>query len=174
MEILRYNDDRDKAYGIAGMVVALKAIDEYECLSYVDMDAEASESVVYAIEYGLRGNPRMSAKLVWQQIFKDLRVTGIATVGNLYSRRVLLGHRRPDRREYAALCDAFRQDAAEHLSLDEEEVQSVFDMCCNYVERIFSYASNCDATHSLASRLVSRRRLSASELSDVLAQLGLR
>lgn len=173
MEILKYCDERDKAYGIAGMAVVLKVLQEEQYLSFVDLDASASECVCFSSDFALRGNPLMSAKMVWNQIFNELRVTSIATLGNLVCRRALLDSRRPDRDEYAAIRDAVMSDAAEHLSLDSEEVEAFYEHCRGYALRIFGLDEACRAAKTLATHIISRRRLSGSEVTDLLSGRGI-
>ena len=80
---LQYSDDRDKAYGVAGMTITLVALDGEDYFSGIDLDAPAGEHIIMSHDYGFRGNPRMSAKVVWEQIMRELRITASLALGNL-------------------------------------------------------------------------------------------
>ncbi len=84
---LRYTDERDKSYGIAGMAITLVACDGEHLLAEIHLDAEPGECMVMTHDFGFKGNPRMSAKIVWEQTLKDLRITTSMALGNLACRR---------------------------------------------------------------------------------------
>lgn len=171
---LGYRDERDKCYGITGMAITLVALDGEEYLAAVNLDADAAECVEMAPGFAFRGNPRMSAKIVWEQTLKDLRLTTSLALGNLACRRYVLDHDRISRIEAANLRDAMRGDAGEHCGLDSDEADRLFDSCLSYVDRIFSHSPVHTVAHSFAASLAERRSMTASEVVELLASLGLR
>lgn len=174
MQNLQYKNERDKAYGLAGMAVGIRALDGEEYIAYIDLDADTAESFRFTPEFSFHGNPRMSAKIVWQQTLNDLRLIGTAIVANLECRRRLLDHGMPAQDEYAACRDALRLDAKNHLDLDDDEIDALFESCRNYAVRLFRHQGVCDLTHSFAARIIERRKLSGAEAVELLAALGLR
>ena len=68
---LAYADEKDKTYGITGMAITLVALDGEEYLAAIDLDAEAGEHLRMSHDFGFKGNPRMSAKIVWEQTLRD-------------------------------------------------------------------------------------------------------
>ena len=64
---LHYTDDRDMAYGVAGMTITLVALDGEEYFAGIDLDAPAGEQMLMSHDFGFKGNPRMSAKIVWER-----------------------------------------------------------------------------------------------------------
>ncbi len=171
---LSYTDDRDKAYGITGMTITLVACDGEHLLSQIDLDAAPGETMAMTHAYGFRGNPRMSAKIVWSQTLGDLRTTASMALGNLACRRYVLAHRRLNRAEADALRDVIRGEAMEHCALEADEADALFDECLRFVDGIFTHSRVHDLAHSFAAELSERRNMSAGEAFELLQRLGLR
>ncbi|MCM1067587.1 MAG: hypothetical protein NC418_08465 [Muribaculaceae bacterium] len=171
---LRYTDERDKTYGIAGMTITLVACDGMEFLSEIRLDAEPGESMVMTHDYGFKGNPRMSAKIVWSQTLRQLRTTAYMALGNIACRRYVLSHRTLADSDTAPIREALRGEASDHCSLEADEADRLFDSCMAQVDRIFRHATVHEAAHSFANQLASRRTISADEAVEILARLGIR
>lgn len=170
---LHYSNDRDKSYGIAGMAVTLVAMDGAAYLSRIDLDADGPDAVVLDAAYAMSGNPRMSAKVVWQRTLADLRLYMSMILGNVVCRRYLLDHRRPSHDELDALRQALRADAGEHLGLDDDESDRLFDSCHNYAIKLYSHDGICRVARSFADTLAQRRQMPACDVAEVLSSLGL-
>ncbi len=171
---LRYTDERDKSYGIAGMAITLVACDGEHLLAEIHLDAEPGECMVMTHDFGFKGNPRMSAKIVWEQTLKDLRITTSMALGNLACRRYILAGKGLSQEETDGLRDAVRTEAHEHCSLEDDEADRLFDSCYRYVDRIFRHSGIRSVADGFADHLTRRRTLSAVEAIELLAQLGLR
>ncbi len=171
---LRYTDERDKTYGIAGMAITLAACDGMQLLSEIRLDAEPGECMVMALDYGLKGNPRMSAKIIWAQTLNELKATASMALGNIACRRYVLGHHTLSEKDTAPIREAVRGEAKKYCSLDTDEADTLFDSCLSMVDRIFRHTSIHDAARAFATQLASRRSMSADEAVDLLARLGIR
>lgn len=171
---LRYADERDKSYGIAGMTITLVACDGEESLAEIHLDAEPGECMVMSHAFGLKGNPRMSAKIVWHQTLNDLRLSTSMALGNIVCRRYILGGRGLSPSDTAQLRSAVLADAAEYCSLDEDESGRLFDSCLGYVDRIFRQRAVAGVVEAFAEQLTHRRSMTASEAIELLAGLGVR
>lgn len=171
---LRYIDERDKSYGIAGMTITLVACDAANLLSEIHLDAEPGECMVMTHDFGLKGNPRMSAKLLWEQTVSDLRTTTSMALGNIACRRYVKEQRRLSDRDTEPIREAVRGEALEHCELDRDEADSLFSHCLTFVDRVFRHATVQDAAHSFAAELAQRRSMSVNEAIELLARMGLR
>ena len=170
---LQYISDRDKAYGVAGMTITLVALDGEDYFSGIDLDAPAGEHIIMSHEYGFRGNPRMSAKIIWKQTMQELKLTASLALGNITCRRYLLDHKRVPDGELMALREALRYDAGEHLGMDSDEADRMFENCRQYADRLFRHQGVAGIAHSFAGRLADQHRMSAAEALEILASLGL-
>ncbi len=170
---LSYNNERDKTYGITGMAITLVVLDGEDFLSHINLDAEADACIEMSHEFGFKGNPRMSAKIIWEQTLRDLRLTASMALGNVTCRRYILDHKGLSTEDTTSLREALRQDANDHCGLERDETDRLFDSCLNYVDRIFRTRGVADIADAFANELSSRRSMSGQEAAEILAQLGL-
>ncbi len=169
---LRYADERDKSYGVAGMAIAVVAYDCEDALAAIDMDAAPGQCVEFGSEFYFSGNPRLSAKIAWTEILKQFRLATGLLVANAMSRSYVQHRRRlaPDT-EKALRSAMHTSGAAEEVQLDEDEIDAVIDRNIEFFDRVFQMKATHDAAHALAADLVARRRLSAAETVDRLAAM---
>lgn len=172
--ILSYTDETDKAYGLAGSTITLVAADGEHYLAALDLDADPAEAITLVSGFGVKANPRMSAKVVWTQAVKELRVFTLMAIGNVVCRAAQRSHRSLSAEEEALLRSVVTEEAANHCELDSDEAAELFDTNLMFVERLFNHASIGPVVRSFASTLSSRRRLSGAEAVEILASLGLR
>ncbi len=170
---LHYTDSRDKAYGVAGMAITHVALDGEDFFAGIDLDAPAGEHLIMSHDYGVRCNPRMSAKVVWEQTLRELRLTASLALANITCRRYLLAHMSVRPAELDALRDALRHDASVHLDMDGDEADSIFEECRSYADRLFRHHGVADIAHNFAGRLADRHQMSGREALEILASLGL-
>lgn len=174
LNILRYSDSRDNAYGLAGMTITLVALDGESYFDAIDLDAAVGDQMAMSHDFGLRGNPRMSAKIIWEQTMRELRLSAMLALGNVTCRRYLLDHRTLNADELHAVRYALRHDAGEHLELDNDEADNLFDSCRQYTDRLFRHPGVVEISHNFAGRIAKQRRMSAAEAIEILASLGLK
>lgn len=171
---LAYADEKDKTYGITGMAITLVALDGEDYLAAIDLDADAGEHLRMSPDFGFKGNPRMSAKIVWEQTLRDLRLTTSMAIGNVACRRYVMAHRGISSADTAELRNAMRQDATDHCGLDTDEADRLFESCMGYVDSIFRHAGIAGVANGFAERLTRQRAFSGAEAIEILASLGLR
>lgn len=171
---LAYADDRDKSFGVAGMAIALVACDCQDYIREINLDAPAGHNIVMSHDYGFRGNPRMSAKIVWEQSVKELRVTTTMALGNIACRSRMLRNRSLDKKETQSVRDAVRTDAAECCALDTDEADALFDHCLGYVDGIFSHHAIPPVVNGFVARINEQRSMTIAEIVETLARFGLR
>lgn len=168
--ILKYIDERDKSYGVAGMAIAVAAYDCEDSLSAIDMDAEPDRVVEFGSEFYFCGNPRLSAKIAWTEILKQFRLATGLLVANAMSRSYVQHRRRLSSEIENALRGYMHSSgAADDVQLGEDEIDAVFDRNIEFFDRLFQMQPTHDAAHALAADLMDRRRLSAAETVERLA-----
>ncbi len=171
---LKYTDERDKTYGIAGMAITLAVCDGLHMLREVDCDDEPGNNMHMVSAIELCGNPRMSAKSVWSQTIKDLRAITSMVLGNIACRRRMLSNRGYEDFEEPAIKELVREQAMQYCSLDSDESDVLYENCHSYVRRIFSHGGMVPVIEQFSQRLNDRRRMSAAEVLECLTALGVR
>lgn len=172
-EILRYADETDKSYGLAGMAISLVAWDAEEWLDAINLDAAADEAMCMSTEFYLTMAPRVGAKALWEQSLRRFRLTAAMTVANVACRQMVrLGHASMPHAADAALRSALGDEGADLCSLELDEVSTVYGKSLAYCGRLFSHPGVRQLAVQLAGELCSRRRMTAAEVFDLLAPLN--
>ena len=170
---LKYTSAQEKTYGIAGMAITLVATDSHELLREIRLDNPAGNNMIMSHDFGLTGNPRMSAKILWNQSLSDLKTSVAMALGNIVCRRYVLSRTRVSDEDLSELHRVVREEALSSCSLDNDEADRLFNSCYNYSQRLFGHQGVQNATHSFCRQLEERRTLSQGEVLEILARLGL-
>lgn len=169
---LKYTDERDKSYGVAGMAIAVVAYDCEDMLAGISMDAEPGRSIEFGSEFFFNGNPRMSAKIAWTELIKHFRLSAGMLVANAMSRNYVQHRRRLPAEMTEALREAVHNcGAQDEAQLETDEIDAVLQRNMEFFDRLFQMVAVHEATHSLASDLVQRRSFTAAEVVDRLASM---
>lgn len=170
--LLKYIDERDKSYGVAGMAIAVVAYDCEDMLASVSMDARPGHAIEFGSEFHFNGNPRLSAKIAWTEIIKQFRLATGILVANTMSRNYVQHRRRLSPETQQALRDIVHScGAADETQLEADEIDAVIERNFEFFNRLFQMQAVHEATHSLASQLVERRTLTPAEVIDRLASM---
>ncbi len=167
---LKYSDETDKSLGLAGMAISLVAYDGEEYLSGVSL-VDGEEPFEMSEEFFFAGNPRFSAKIVWNGLLKQYRITVGMMLGNVMCRAYGSGHN-PSREAIDALHGIAADEGQSRCSLDKDEIDTIFNKSYSYFNRLFSHPVVNDVARNMATTLVNQRRLSAGEVFDLLQRLN--
>lgn len=170
---LKYVDEADKAYGLAGMATAIYAWDAEESLQSIDLNAEPEEAMHMAANYYLQYAPCVGAKAVWSQNLKRFHLTAAMTVANVACREIV--HRsKPGITSAtdAALREFLTDEGRMICGLDDDEVMSIYNKSLAYCRRLFSHPGVRGLVADLAHSLQEQRRMTASDVFEILAPLG--
>ena len=67
---LKYRNEDDKCYGVAGMTIGLLVFNGDKMLSSVSVDAPAGEMMDLTDDFYFSGNPQISASVVWRTLYQ--------------------------------------------------------------------------------------------------------
>ncbi len=171
---LKYSDERDKAYGIAGMAITLTACDGAHLLAEIDLDDDAGSNMHMSNIFAVDGNPRMSAKAVWAQSVKDLRAVTSMALGNIACRRRMLGSAAVGAAADSGLRRLVRELGKDQCGLEADEADALFDSCSGYVRRIFAHSAITGVADGFCKHIIECRRMTATDMVEYLASLGIR
>lgn len=169
---LKYRDERDKTYGIAGMVIAMVMTDGEEMLVEVSLDAPAGESLRFTPDFYFSGNPRLSAKLAWNQLLRQFSIGTGMLMGNVMCRSYLLDGSRLNDEVFDRLRQLVRQHGEEMCSLEQDEADTLFSRNYNYFDRVFNHSGVAGVAHNFASELQRRRSMSLQEILEQLRDIS--
>lgn len=170
---LKYTDETDKCFGLAGMAISLVVWDASELLSAINLDAPVEEALRLTPDYYLGQSGRSGAKAAWEQDLKRFQLTAAMTIANVCSRRLV---RRSEgqlsRRTLEAILTFLNEEGAMLCQLEPDEVQRITSGIHQHCTRIFNHSGVCTIASQLASQLTERRSMQAAEVLDLLAPLN--
>jgi len=170
---MKYRDELDKSYGIAGMALGLSVFDAADLFTAITLDSDANGSIQFTPEFFFAGNPRLSPRGAWQYILGHYRISVGLAIANALCRRMVLDNNSVDQqlrdRLFAAACD----DGRDYCQLERDEVEPIFNEAFDSMKRLFANSQVRKAMDTFADALQQRRTLSHIDVADILQQLDL-
>lgn len=168
---LQYKDEEDRSYGLSGMAVAMYAWDGEEYMVGMDIDSAPGDGMQLSVAFNYSGNPRMSVKHSWAQMVKNFELSTAMLLGNAMCRSYCRGGR-VSSSSMSLIRALVRDEGKEICSLEEDEINAIYDRVYTYLDRMFSHSRVVETAHTLAGVLVRQRKLSAAEALDILRAIN--
>lgn len=169
---LEYINEDDKAYGLAGMAVSLAALDAIDRIVNVSLDAQGP-MVTFSNEFYFSSSPMLSPKATWNHMLQNFYITSAMVMANVMSRSMV----RMKKDVPADLLGAIRQEMAleakEICSLEDDEIDNIFEKTRMQMGRIFRNPRIHPAIDDFARTLARKRILSGNEIVDELRMLSI-
>lgn len=172
-KIMKYRDELDKSYGVAGMALGLSVFDADDLFTAVTIDAEGPECIQFTPEFFFAGNPRLSPRGAWKYILGHYRISVGLAVANALCRRMVLDNSKVDDKLRDQLFNAAYDDGRDYCQLERDEVEPIFDEAFENLMRLFSDSRVRKAMDTFADALQQRRTLSHIDVNDILQQLNM-
>lgn len=170
---MKYRDELDKSYGVAGMALGLSVFDADGLFTGVTLDADGPGCIQFTPEFFFAGNPRLSPRGAWQYIVGHYRITVGLAVANALCRRMVLDNDSVDDQLRDDLFNAAWEDGRDFCQLERDEVEPIFDEVFDSMKQLFSNSQVRKAMDTFADALQQRRTLSHIDVTDILQQLNL-
>ena len=170
---MKYRDELDKSYGVAGMALGLSVFDADDLFTAVTLDGDGPGCIQFTPEFYFAGNPRLSPRGAWQYILGHYRITVGLAVANALCRRMVLDNGSVDDQLRDDLFTAAWEDGRDFCHLERDEVEPIFDEAFDNMSRLFSNSQVRKAMDAFVDALQQRRTLSHIDVADILQQLNL-
>lgn len=95
---MKYNDEEDKCYGIAGMAIGISIWNGEDLLYQIDIDDEEHGYISFTPDYYFSGNPAVSPVESWHATLKHYQMTVGMLIANLFCRNLPAGKPTPRKR----------------------------------------------------------------------------
>ena len=169
---LSYLNEDDRAYGLAGMMVALASLDAMDKVAAVSLDADGP-MVEFSHAYYYTGNPSISPKSTWDNLVANFHITTSMVVGNILARTLVrLKEAAPDE-VMKQVYSEVEEEGKASCSLENDEIERLYDHAMNRALRIFRNPRVHPAIDELARVFALKRSLSGREIYDELHLLQL-
>ncbi len=171
MECFKYIDENDRSYGAAGMAIGLVIYDGEDMLASISIDGDPNDMVRLTPDFYFAGNPGVSAKTAWNQILKNYNIGTSMLMANLLCRHLVHNRRSLPDELRDTLHSIVAEEGRESCSLDDDEIDRLFNKNFSYLQRVFTHHGVQSVAHDFASVLLSRRTLSRHDVLEQLAAL---
>lgn len=169
---LQYQNEDDRAYGLAGMAIALAAMDALDCVADLNLDS-AGPMVEFSHAFYFSNSPSVSPKAVWRRSVQNFKITSTMVMANVMSRYYVRRSQSLPPEVLAYVRDAMTEEGAYSCSLEADEVSSLFNIAMRDCHRIFSNPRLSPRVTEFAGTLGRLRHMSALEVADELHRLQL-
>lgn len=170
--MIKYRDELDKSYGVAGMALGLSVFEADNLYTAITLDGDQA-SIQFTPEFNFAGNPRLSPRGAWQYILGHYRISVGLAIANALCRRMVLDNERVDVQLRDQLFNAACEDGREYCQLERDEVEPIFDEAFESLSRLFANPRVRKAMDSFADALQQRRTLSHIDVTDILQQMDI-
>ena len=168
---ITYQDECDRSYGLTGMAISLAVFNNGEKIMDIDID-RSPEPIGLAHDFFFSGNPRCSAKMVWDEMAENFHLALAMAIGNLLSRKLVHNldvFNEDDERELKAIAI---NEGAESCGLERDEVNLIWEKDLNYLRKVFQHPSIQRVVQDMASEIQKRRIISRQEINEILSVLN--
>ena len=171
MKTLKYTDETDRSYGATGMAIGLMVFDGEDMLASITLDGDPNDMVAMSPDFYFAGNPGVSAKTAWNQILKNYNIGLGMLMGNLLCRHIVNRQQALPQEFHDFLHDLAVEEGHESCSLENDEIDRLFNKNISYLNRVFSHRGVQSVAHDFATTLQQRRTLSRLDVLELLDAL---
>lgn len=172
MITLKYRDERDRAYGLGGMVVCMGVMESEKFIDKVSLDAEADHGLLFTPDFFYLSNQRMSAKTVWNDSLNHFQLVTGLMVSNLLSRAMVRNGEEVTRETVDQLLAHVTDEGKALCSLDNDEINELYTKTFNYFHRVFFNRQVAAVVNSIVDSLTEKRTLENEEVVAMLRPLS--
>lgn len=169
---LSYLNEDDRAYGIAGMMVALANLDAIDKVASVSIDAKGP-MVEFSHAYYFSGSPSISPKSTWDNLVNNFHLTTSMVVGNVLARSLVRRKEEAPRDIFNEIYSQVEQEGRDTCALENDEIEHLYNHVLSRAMRVFRNPRVHPAIDELARVISLRRNLSGREIFDELHLLQL-
>lgn len=169
---LEYLNEDDRAYGLAGMAVSLAALDAVDNVVGVSLDANGP-MVTFSNGFYFSQSPTYSPRASWNHLLHTLYITSAMVMSNVMARSIVRMHEDVPQELLDRIREEVAAEARDTCSLDDDEIDTLFDKTRVYMGRIFRNPRLHPAIDQFARTLSRKRTLSGNELIDELRALSI-
>ncbi|MCH5233799.1 MAG: hypothetical protein J1E16_00760 [Muribaculaceae bacterium] len=169
---LSYLNEDDRAYGLAGMMVALANLDAMDRVATITIDTEGP-MVEFSHEYYFSGSPSISPKSTWDNLVSNLHITTSMIMGNILARTMVRLKEDAPQDVMKEVYTQVEEEGRDTCSLENDEIENLYNHALNRAMRLFRNPRVHPAIEEFARVLSLKRSLSGREVMDELHLLQL-
>ena len=166
---LKYVDDKDKSYGLAGIAVSLFIYESDEFISSLSLDSE--DEICFVPEFYVAANTDFSPKSVWAYRLKQYEMFIAMTCGNYLCRQLVLNKKSVDPFAKAELRKIIVEEGKNVCCLGDDEIDGIFNKGYFNMQKVFSHPGVQTVVNNFADKLENQRELSHDDIMTLFHSL---
>lgn len=167
-DLLKYTDDTDRSYGVAGMAVSAFIFDKEEYIASVSTERRDFEAVEFTPEFFIASADGLLPKAQWKHTLHQLELISSMLISNVMSRSMVRNRQELDIAHHDAMLDVLA-DYATDCQLDDDEMEELFNSQYQYLNRAYHNSRVHDIIKYLVDKLSTQHTLNHSDLRDILS-----
>lgn len=167
---LKYSNEDDRAYGLAGMAISMASLDALDRITEIFLDAEGP-MVSFSQHFYYPSSPSLSPKTVWNNLMSNFQLTTSLVLGNVMARSLVRMGAEAEAEVFDEIRALVREEGRDVCNLEDEESDEIFENVMRHSRRLFYNPRLQPAVRELAGVISKRRRLSVIELAEELEML---
>lgn len=167
---LTYIDETDRSYGLSGMAISLAVLDNGEKIMEINLDGD--DPINFSHEFFFTGNPRCSAKVVWNELTNNFNLSMAMALGNILSRRIASEHVSFAEEEQKTLREIAINEGRDICGLETDEVETLWEKDLHFLSRVFGHPQIQRLTKEMAQEIRRKRTLSRQEINEILSVIN--
>ena len=169
---LSYLNEDDRAYGLAGMMVALASLRAIDRISNVSLDADGP-MVEFSHAYYFSGSPSISPKSTWDNLVENFHLTTSMVVSNILARTLVRLKENAPEEILKEVYGQVQLEGKDACDLENDEIEQLYNDALKRSMRIFQNPRIHPAIDEFAKIISRKRSFSGREILDELHLLQL-
>lgn len=164
---MKYTDEKDKCYGIAGMAIGIALWEGEDFLFSLDMDNEENKFITFTPDFYFETNPNISPKESWHNSLLRYQMAMGMMIANMMGRSVKAKGINGTKIK-KALYKTIAEEGKSVCQLDENEIRSLYDETYSLTYRAFNSPRVIEMLDQIVEKLAENRTLSNYEIKELL------
>lgn len=165
-----YIDERDRSYGLSGMAISLAVLNNAEMIVEINLD-RSPDPIDFAHDFYFSGNPRCSAKMVWEDLTHTFHLSTAMALGNLMARKMIAQNNSLNPGDEQTLHAAVEKEGSEVCGLEADEIDKIWEKDYRLLSKVFRHPAVRHTADELSRLMLERRVLGRAELADILSYI---
>lgn len=169
---LAYQNEDDRAFGLAGMVISLASLRAIDRVAEISLDSEGP-MVEFSPEFYFQGSPSVSPKATWDNLVQNFHITTAMVLSNVMARSVVRMKEEAPDNLLKEIYSEVEKEGKDTCELDKDEIENLYNNAMLSMKRLFHNRRLHPAIEEFAHIISRKRNLSGREIRDELHLLQL-
>ncbi len=168
---MKYRDENDKCFGVAGMAIGFTVWNAEDMYSQITIDAEGFDCISFTPQYFYIANQSISAKSSWTTLLERYKMIMGISIANVLCRKMIGDRSQLTRNQRDELLALFSEEGRVTCQLDDDEIIGIFNKSYNHLTQVFSHYRVIPLVTKLAQELKNCRTMSRNDIAQQLSIL---